>query len=122
MKSAPSAAPSATPTHLMYEPKLASVAAVIADATRASMLSYPLAGQQWHNHRQRGRAGAGRVRYASHGQRAFGQADGGQAAQGALSATRLAAPLRRRARAVCDADGAQAPGGFAAFGQWVVNW
>ena len=40
MKSAPSAAPSATP----YEPKLASVAAVIADATRARMLSYLLAG------------------------------------------------------------------------------
>ena len=36
MKSAPSAAPSATP----YEPKLASAAAVIADATRARMLSY----------------------------------------------------------------------------------
>ena len=34
MKSVPSAAPSATPTHPTYEPKLASVAAVIADATR----------------------------------------------------------------------------------------
>ena len=48
MKSAPfntaSTAPSATPTHPTYEPKLASVAAVIADATRARMLSYLLAG------------------------------------------------------------------------------
>jgi DNA-binding transcriptional ArsR family regulator len=32
------------PTHPTYEPKLASVAAVIADATRARMLSYLLAG------------------------------------------------------------------------------
>lgn len=37
----PSAVPSATP----HEPKLASVAAVIADATRARMLSYLLAGE-----------------------------------------------------------------------------
>ncbi len=37
---AASTAPSATP----YEPKLASVAAVIADATRARMLCYLLAG------------------------------------------------------------------------------
>ena len=32
------------PTHPTYEPRLASVAAVIADATRARMLSYLLAG------------------------------------------------------------------------------
>ena len=47
MKSAPSAAPSATP----YEPKLASVAAVIADATRARMLSYLLVCEQRGRHR-----------------------------------------------------------------------
>lgn len=35
---------SPAPTHPTYEPKLASVAAVIADATRARMLSYLLAG------------------------------------------------------------------------------
>ncbi|WP_395669269.1 ArsR/SmtB family transcription factor [Rhodoferax sp.] len=40
MKPPPSAPPSATP----YEPRLASVAAVIADSTRARMLSYLLAG------------------------------------------------------------------------------
>jgi len=40
MKPAPSAAQSAAP----YEPRLASVAAVIADATRARMLCYLLAG------------------------------------------------------------------------------
>ena len=35
---------SPSPTHPTYEPRLASVAAVIADATRARMLSYLLAG------------------------------------------------------------------------------